>query len=84
MQMIHVLEKTGKDGTLCLRISLGKADIEYEVVLVVQPKETPTVASVEQERGWPPAYFDKTFGSIEDESFVRPPQGEPGKPVELD
>jgi hypothetical protein len=84
MQMIRVLEKTGKDGMLCLRIPLGKADSEYEVVLVVQPRENLMAASIEQGHGWPPGYFDKTFGSIEDESFVRPPQGEPGKPVELD
>ena len=38
MEAIRVLEKTGKDGALHLRIPLGKADEEYEVVVVVQPK----------------------------------------------
>ena len=38
MQTIRVLEKTGKDGTLCLRIPLGKPEAEYEVLVVLQPK----------------------------------------------
>lgn len=81
MQTIQVREKTGKDGTLSLRIPLGKPEEEYEVLVVVQPN---VVGTTPEERGWPPGYFDKTFGSIDDESFVRPPQGELPKPVEFD
>jgi hypothetical protein len=81
VQTIRVLGKTGKDGMLFLRIPLGKADAEYEVLVVVQPR---TAATTPDERGWPPGYFEKTFGSIGDETFVRPPQGELPKSVELD
>ena len=81
MQTIRVREKTGKDGMLSLRIPLGKPEAEYEVLVVVQPT---TTATTPEERGWPPGYFEKTFGSIGDETFVRPPQGELPKPVELD
>jgi hypothetical protein len=80
MQTIRVLEKTGKDGTLSLRIPLGKPEAEYEIVVVLQPK---AVARTPEERGWPPGYFDLA-GSITDETFVRPPQGELPKPVELE
>ena len=80
MQTILVREKTGKDGTLSLRIPLGKPEAEYEVLVVVQPNEAGTTP---EERGWPPGYFDLA-GSIDDETFVRPPQGELPKPVELD
>jgi hypothetical protein len=38
MQMIHVREKTGKDGMLSLRIPLGKPEAEYQVLVVVQPR----------------------------------------------
>jgi hypothetical protein len=38
MQTIRLLEKTDKDGTLCLRIPLSQPDSEFEVVVVVQPK----------------------------------------------
>jgi hypothetical protein len=84
MQTIHVVEKTDKNGTLLLRVPLGKPDAEYEVVLVVQPKEAPRKGATPEELGWPPGYFEATFGSIDDETFVRPPQGELPKPVDLD
>ena len=80
MQTILVREKTGKDGTLSLQIPLGKPEAEYEVLVVVQPNEARTTP---EERGWPPGYFDLA-GSMDDETFVRPPQGELPKPVELD
>lgn len=83
MQTIRVLEKTDKNGTLLLRIPLGKPEVEYEVVLVVQPKEAATQATTPEERGWPPGYFDLA-GSIDDETFQRPPQGEMPKPVDFD
>jgi hypothetical protein len=84
MQTIRVLEKTDKDGTLRLNIPLGKPEAEYEVVLVIQPKSPPLKAATPEELGWPPGYFESTFGSIEDETFVRPPQGELPKPVDLE
>ena len=81
METIRVLEKTGKDGMLNLRIPLGKPEAEFEVVVIVQPRlpTSPTSA----ERGWPPGYFDLA-GSITDETFVRHPQGEMPKPVDLE
>jgi hypothetical protein len=84
MQTIRVLEKTDKNGTLRLNIPLGKPEAEYEIVLVVQAKEALSKIETPEERGWPPGYFEATFGSIDDETFVRPPQGELPKPVELD
>jgi hypothetical protein len=84
MQTIHVLEKTGADGTLHFHIPLGKPGAEFEVVVVVQPKETVAHARSTGELGWPPGYFENTFGSITDETFVRPPQGVLPKPVELE
>lgn len=81
MQTIRVLEKTGKDGMLSLRIPLGKPEAEYDVLVVLQPR---TAATTPEEGGWPQGYFEKTFGSIDDETFERPPQGELPKPVELD
>jgi hypothetical protein len=84
MQTIRTLEKTGKDGTLHLHIPLGKPDAEYEVVVVLQPAGTPDTLAPPEERGWPPGYFDRTFGSITDDTFERAPQGELPRPVDLD
>jgi hypothetical protein len=79
MQTIHATQKTGKDGMLSLRIPLGEPETEYEVLIVVQPK---SAAPTSDARGWPPGYFDLA-GSIDDETFVRPPQGELPKSVEF-
>jgi hypothetical protein len=49
-------------------------------VVVLQPMGVTTP----QDRGWPPGYFDKTFGSIDDESFVCPPQGKYVRSAEMD
>lgn len=76
MQTIHLHEKAGSDGALSLRIPLGQPDAEYDVVVLVQPKKNGNTA-------WPADYFDTTFGSIDDPSFERPPQGDMPKPVSL-
>ena len=81
MQTIRVWERTDKEGTLLLRIPLGKPEAEFEIVVVVQPKEE-RVATTPQERGWPPGYFESTFGSISDETFERPPQGALPQPLD--
>jgi len=76
MQTIQISERTGTGGTLNLRVPLGKPDTEFDVVLVVQPKRAAG-------RGWPPGYFD-LFGSVDDETFVRPPQPELPPPVDIE
>lgn len=81
MKKIRLSERTGKDGSLSLVIPLGDPEREYNVVVVVEPKSGPTPL---HEQDWPPVYFDRTYGSIEDETFERPPQGELPKAVEWD
>ena len=66
---------------LNLHIPLGKPEVEFEVVVIVQPRLPNSANSTE--RGWPPGYFDLA-GSITDETFVRPPQGEIPMPVDLE
>ena len=84
MQTLRVTERTGKDGVLHVRIPLATPEADFDVVLVVQPKGTEPAPPAAEGLGWPPGYFDKTFGSITDQTFQRPPQGELPKPVELD
>ncbi len=84
METLRVTQRTGKDGVLHVRIPLGKPEEDFEVVVVVQPKEPEPSSATPEQRGWPPGYFQATFGSITDETFVRPSQGEIPKPVELD
>ncbi len=82
MHTLHITERTGKDGVLHVSVPLGTPDAAYDVVLVVQPKEI-TPAAIAEEGAWPPGHFDLA-GSIEDETFTRPPQGELPKPVDIE
>ena len=69
MRTIQVRGKTGADGTLHLSIPLGMPHGEFEVVIVVEPQP------VTMHPSWPPG-FEQTAGGIQDETFVRHPQGE--------
>jgi hypothetical protein len=87
MQTLRVSEKSGADGVLHLRVPVGQANAEFEAVIVLQPKapaQSTATAGTPEERGWPPGYFERTFGSIDDETFERAPQGELPTPVDFD
>jgi hypothetical protein len=77
MNNIVLHSTSGPDGKLHLEVPVGQPNTEFEVEVVVRPK----VASGGND--WPPGYFD-LFGSIDDETFVRPPQGELEPPVEFE
>lgn len=84
MHTLHVRERTGKDGVLHISLPVGVPDADVEVVLVVQPRVGEPSVGDSNARGWPIGYFEDTFGSIADDTFVRPPQGEVPTPVDLD
>ena len=76
MQTVRVCETSGRDGVLHLRVPVGDPEVEYEAVIVLQPREAAHVLRAPEALDWPPGYFEDTFGSITDESFTRPCQGE--------
>ena len=80
--LFRSVEKTGNDGRLHLDIPLGIPNAEFEVI--VKACAAATTSQPPEDRGWPPGYFENTFGSITDDTFVRPDQGELPKPVELE
>jgi hypothetical protein len=84
MEIVHVSERTGSDGLLRLQIPVGAPETEYDAVIVLQPRTGAGPPCVAGSREWPLGYFEKTFGSITDESFLRPPQGELPTAVELE
>ena len=75
MSTIVLQSKSGPDSKLHLEVPVGQPDTEFEVEVVVRPKNP-------NGEGWPPGYFD-LFGSVDDETFVRPPQGELPAPVDF-
>ncbi len=74
--MISVKTRThiGPDGTLTLEVSTPLRETDVEVMVVLQP----LVASEPgpESLGWPPGFFDRTFGSLRDDPLGRLPQGE--------
>ena len=81
MPTVRFLERTGKDGVLHLNIPLGEPEVEYEAIVVLQSR---SASCADASNGWPADYFARTFGSIADETFARQPQGELGRPVDLE
>ncbi len=72
MKSITLHSHVGADGVLDLKVPIGIADADVEVVVVVGAT-TPTKKSSD-DLGWPPGFFDETAGSIPD--LKRAPQGE--------
>lgn len=79
MRVIQLTATAGVDGRLRLDLPAGPAGVEYEVavVLTAKPAVNGTGAKrTPEELGWPPGYFENTYGSITDDTFVRHPQPE--------
>ncbi|MBS0265099.1 MAG: hypothetical protein JSS02_24420 [Planctomycetes bacterium] len=77
MQTIQTRERTGSDGALSLRIPLGHPDTEFDVVVIVQPKQGAESFELPQN------YF-ALLGSIDDETFCTHPQPALPPPVEFE
>ena len=84
MQTVRIVQRAGKDGVLHLSIPVGQAETEFEAVVVLQPQRRLPPDAPTDERGWPAGYFAKTFGSIDDDTFVRQSQSEPPHAVDFD
>ena len=75
MSNILIRSRSGPDGKLHLEVPVEHPNTEFEVEVVVRPQNS-------RKEGWPAGYFE-LFGSITDETFIRPPQSELPPPVEL-
>lgn len=71
METITLHSRVGADGLLKLQVPVKLTNTDLEVVLIVQP-----VASAGSELGWPPGFFEQTYGSFRDQPLVREAQGE--------
>lgn len=71
----------GLDGTLRVEVPTPLRGTDVEVMLVVQPVPAhealpSSTALTPEELGWPPGFFERTFGSLRDDPLERLPQGE--------
>lgn len=75
MPVLHFSAEADAAGMIHLYIPVG-ASGNFDVQVVVNPKPTPGNApTTPEERGWPPGFFERTYGSIDDETFMAPERG---------
>lgn len=76
MHTLRVTQRAGEDGTLKLSVPLLTPGSEYEVVVVVQSRETKPTSATPEALDWPPGHFASNFDSITDEASVFLPERE--------
>lgn len=74
MESIKLESHVGSDGMLKLEVPVGFKDADLEVTVMVQP--TPR-SKLPEARGWPPDFFEETFGCFSDDPLVIDPVGKP-------
>jgi hypothetical protein len=75
MKSMEFKSHVGPDGKLQLEIPLPFSNADLEVIVIVQPLTPALAAKTPEELGWPPGFFEETFGSFRDEPLVRGEQG---------
>ena len=85
MNVIRMTATADADGVLRLHLPVGVGEFEVAVVLAAKASAngTPPANGTPEERGWPAGYFENTYGSITDESFMLHPQPPLPPPVEF-
>jgi len=70
----------GRDGTLRVEVPPPLRGTDVEIMLVVQPvparELSPMIAPTPEGLGWPPGFFEETFGVWKGEPLEQLPQGE--------
>lgn len=72
MQSVTIRSHVGSDGVLNLRIPVELKDVDVEVIVTMKPLETSDLETIAQANGWPPGFFEKTFGSLQDFPDIEP------------
>lgn len=83
MKTIELTQQAGDDKVLRLTIPVEQANQRYHLVIVVAP-EADAQSPEATPAAWPAGFIESTYGSIQDDSFVRQPQGEYEQRLELE
>ncbi|TBR56549.1 hypothetical protein B4U84_29205 [Westiellopsis prolifica IICB1] len=76
MQSIKLKKHIGADGILHLDIPVGITDKEVEIMVIYQPIEISKPQKTPEELGWPPGFFEQTYGSCQDDPIVIDSEGD--------
>ncbi|MEP7343372.1 MAG: hypothetical protein ABI977_36950 [Acidobacteriota bacterium] len=66
MQSITVYPHVGEDGILRLQIPIGVKNADLRVTINFQLPDLNGAAKSPEELGWPPGFFEETFGCLKD------------------
>jgi hypothetical protein len=75
MQSITFNSQIGKDGILHLDLPVGLSDIELKITVTVEPVTPNLETETSQGKGWPPGFFEETFGSLKDDPLIVDSEG---------
>ena len=84
MKTIETTQIAGPDKLLHITIPVDEANRPYRMVIVLMPEPEPEPQTASEKKGWPPGFIESTYGSIQDESFIRQPQGEYERQLEFE
>jgi len=76
MPSIKLHSHVGEDGILQLEVPVGLTNMDVEVTMTVAPVQPEEEVKTPVELGWPPGFFERTAGCLQDDPLVRYPQGE--------
>ncbi|MBD2544975.1 hypothetical protein [Planktothricoides raciborskii] len=81
MQNIQLKAQIGEDGILKVQMPEEVKNTQLEVLVVFQPTTIPQEGKTAISQGWPPDFFDKTWGSCANSPVII---DEAGVSAELD
>jgi hypothetical protein len=67
MHSIKLDAHVDPDGTLRLNVPVGLANQDVEVIVVIQPRRCEVKGTKPEDLGWPPGYFEETYGCLRDD-----------------
>lgn len=70
MQSVTLNYRVGEDGILHLDVPTGITNEELEVTVTFQTLTAGTTDTIAQGQGWPPGFFEETFGSCKDDPIL--------------
>lgn len=76
MKSIKLSKKVGTDGILHLDIPVEIIDTEVEIMVIYQPLQSPIQPNTLDDLGYPPGFFEQTYGSCADDPIVIDSEGE--------
>lgn len=70
MKTIHVRSRSNGEGILHLDVPVNLKDAELDITVTIEP-----VAPGLKGRGYPPGFFEQTYGSCQDDPIVIDEEG---------